>query len=159
MNNFIFSYPTKVYFGKGCVKEYLASLLRGYGPTVMLAYGGGSLKKSGVYDQMISILAEAGKTVVAFGGIMPNPTYAKVQEGAKLVKEHHVDFILAVGGGSVIDCCKIVSAQAMTDSDIWELENVKREYPTKFIPMGAVVTASGTGSEMNNGAVITQCIP
>ena len=155
MNNFIFSYPTKVYFGKGCVKEYLASLLRGYGPTVMLAYGGGSLKKSGVYDQMISILAEAGKTVVEFGGIMPNPTYAKVQEGAKLVKEHHVDFILAVGGGSVIDCSKIVSAQAMTDSDIWELENVKREYPTKFIPMGAVVTASGTGSEMNNGAVIT----
>ncbi len=155
MNNFIFSYPTKVYFGKGCVKEYLASLLRGYGPTVMLAYGGGSLKKSGVYDQMISILAEAGKTVVEFGGIMPNPTYAKVQEGAKLVKEHHVDFILAVGGGSVIDCSKIVSAQAMTDSDIWELENVKREYPTKFIPMGAVVTASGTGSEMNGGAVIT----
>ena len=84
MNNFIFSYPTKVYFGKGCVKEYLASLLRGYGPTVMLAYGGGSLKKSGVYDQMISILAEAGKTVVEFGGIMPNPTYAKVQEGARL---------------------------------------------------------------------------
>ena len=155
MNNFIFSYPTKVYFGKGCAKEYLASLLRGYGPTVMLAYGGGSLKKSGVYDQMLSILAEAGKTVVEFGGIMPNPTYAKVQEGAKLVKEHHVDFILAVGGGSVIDCSKIVSAQAMTDSDIWELENVKREYPTKFIPMGAVVTASGTGSEMNNGAVIT----
>ena len=155
MNNFIFSYPTKVYFGKGCVKEYLASLLRGYGPTVMLAYGGGSLKKSGVYDQMISILAEAGKTVVEFGGIMPNPTYAKVQEGARLARENHVDFILAVGGGSVIDCCKIVSAQAMIDGDIWELENEKREYPTAFIPMGAVVTASGTGSEMNNGAVIT----
>ena len=155
MNNFIFSYPTKVYFGKGCVKEYLASLLRSYGPTVMLAYGGGSLKKSGVYDQMISILAEAGKTVVEFGGIMPNPTYAKVQEGARLARENHVDFILAVGGGSVIDCCKIVSAQAMIDGDIWELENEKREYPTAFIPMGAVVTASGTGSEMNNGAVIT----
>ena len=109
MNNFIFSYPTKVYFGRGCVQEYLASLLRNYGHTVMLAYGCGSVKKSGVYDQITAILAGAGKTVVEFGGIMPNPTYAKVQEGAKLARENHVDFILAVGGGSVIDCCKIVS--------------------------------------------------
>lgn len=155
MNNFIFQYPTQVYFGKDCVKEYLACLLKKQGPTVMLGYGGGSVKKNGVYDQMLDILAQADKTVVEFGGIMPNPTYAKVQEGAKLCREDHVDFILAVGGGSVIDCSKIVSAQAMLDEDIWEMEFAKREYPTQFIPMGAVVTASGTGSEMNNGAVIT----
>ena len=146
MNDFIFSYPTKVYFGKGCVQEYLASLLRNYGPTVMLAYGCGSVKKIGVYDQLTAILAGAGKAVVEFGGIMPNPTYAKVQEGAKLARENHVDFILAVGGGSVIDCCKIVSTQAKLDGGIWELQS---------IPMGAVVTVSGTGSEMNCGAVIT----
>ncbi|MBP3521679.1 MAG: iron-containing alcohol dehydrogenase, partial [Oscillospiraceae bacterium] len=155
MNNFIFQYPTKVYFGRGCVKEYLRCLLKQQGPTVMLAYGGGSLKKTGVYDQMMEILESAGKTVVEFGGIMPNPTYAKVQEGARLCRENHVDFILAVGGGSVIDCCKIVSAQAMLEEDIWELEFTRKAYPTAFIPMGCVVTASGTGSEMNNGAVIT----
>lgn len=155
MNNFIFSYPTKVYFGKGCAREYLGCLLKKQGPVVMLAYGGGSLKRTGLYDQMMAILNDAGKTVVEFGGIMPNPTYAKVQEGARLCREHQVDFILAVGGGSVIDCCKIVSAQAMLEEDIWEMEFTKREYPTEFIPMGCVVTASGTGSEMNNGAVIT----
>lgn len=86
---------------------------------------------------------------------MPNPTYDKVQEGVRLARENNVDFILAVGGGSVIDCCKIVSAQAKTSEDIWENEIVKKKFPTEFIPMGAVVTASGTGSEMNAGAVIT----
>lgn len=86
---------------------------------------------------------------------LPNPTYRKVQEGAKLVHENHVDFILAVGGGSVIDCCKIVSVQAKLSEDIWDLENVKKDYPTEFIPMGAIVTATGTGAEMNAGAVIT----
>lgn len=97
----------------------------------------------------------AEKKVVEFSGIMPNPTYDKVQEGARLARENNVDFILAVGGGSVIDCCKIVSAQAKTSEDIWENEIVKKKFPTEFIPMGAVVTASGTGSEMNAGAVIT----
>lgn len=154
MNNFIYENKTKVYFGKGGVKEYLGCLLKNYN-TVMLTYGGGSVKKNGVYDEIIGILNSAEKNVVEFSGIMPNPTYAKVQEGAKLVRENNVDFILAVGGGSVIDCCKIVSAQAKTDEDIWENELVKKKFPTEFIPMGAVVTASGTGSEMNAGAVIT----
>lgn len=154
MNNFTFSYPTKVYFGKGAAENMKAELTK-YGPTVMLAYGGGSVKKSGVYDQMVDLLKKAGKTVVDFSGIMPNPTYAKVQEGAALAREKGVDFILAVGGGSVIDCCKIVSAQARTLEDIWSMETVGKWYPTEFIPIGAVVTASGTGSEMNNGAVIT----
>jgi alcohol dehydrogenase YqhD (iron-dependent ADH family) len=154
MNNFTFSYPTKVYFGKGAAENIKAELAK-YGPTVMLAYGGGSVKKSGVYDRMMGLLKEAGKTVVDFSGIMPNPTYAKVQEGAALAREKGVDFILAVGGGSVIDCCKIVSAQARTLEDIWNMETAGKRYPMEFIPMGAVVTASGTGSEMNNGAVIT----
>ena len=155
MNNFRFENKTKVYFGKGGVKEYLRCLLKNYGDTVMLAYGGGSIKRNGVYDEVTEILADAGKTVVEFSGIMPNPTYAKVQEGARLAREHHVELILAVGGGSVSDCCKIVSAQAKMDEDIWEQQTVKHTYPTDFIPMGTIVTVFGTGSEMNNGAVIT----
>ena len=154
MNNFVYENKTKVYFGKGGVKEYLSCLLKKYG-TVMLAYGGGSVKKNGVYNEITNILNNDGKVVVEFSGIMPNPTYAKVQEGAKLARKNNVDFILAVGGGSVIDCCKIVSAQAKTVEDIWENEMSKKKFPTEFIPMGAVVTASGTGSEMNAGAVIT----
>ena len=155
MNNFIFEDKTKVYFGKGGVKEYLGSLLGNYGETVMLAYGGGSIKRNGVYDEIVGILNAAGKRIVEFSGIMSNPTYAKVQEGAKLARENHVDLILAVGGGSVSDCCKVISAQAKLDKDIWELENTKHTFPTEFIPLGTIVTVFGTGSEMNNGAVIT----
>lgn len=155
MNNFIYENTTKVYFGKGGVKEYLGCIMKKYGNTVMLAYGGGSIKRNGIYDEVTEILEEAGKTIVDFSGIMPNPTYAKVQEGAKLAKEQQVDFILAVGGGSVIDCCKIVSAQAKLDEDIWEMETQRKANPVAFISMGAIVTAAGTGSEMNAGAVIT----
>ena len=155
MNNFLFENKTKVYFGKGGVKEYLGCLLEHYGDTVMLAYGGGSIKHNGIYDEIVGILNAAGKHIVEFPGIMPTPTYAKVQEGARLVRENSIDFILAVGGGSVIDCCKIVSAQAKSDEDIWEMQYAKHQYPTEFVPMGAVVTASGTGAEQNNGAVIT----
>ena len=155
MNNFVFENKTKVYFGKGSVKGYLGCLLKNYGDTVMLAYGGGSIKRNGVYDEIVGILNAAGKRIVEFPGIMPNPTYAKVQAGAKLARENHVDLILAVGGGSVSDCCKVVSAQANVDEDLWELENTKRTLPAKFIPLGTIVTVFGTGSEMNAGAVIT----
>ena len=155
MNNFIFENKTKVYFGKGGVKEYLGSLLNNYGDTVMLAYGGGSIKRNGVYDEIMGILNAAGKRVVEFSGIMPNPTYQKAQEGAALARENHVDLILAVGGGSVSDCCKVISAQANVDEDLWELEYAKHTFPTKFIPLGTIVTVFGTGSEMNSGAVIT----
>lgn len=155
MNNFRFENKTSVYFGKDGVKEHLLRLLEHYGDTVMLAYGGGSIKSNGVYDEVTGILADAGKTVVEFSGIMSNPTYAKVQEGAKLAREHHVELILAVGGGSVSDCCKIVSAQARLDEDIWDMQTVKHTFPTDFIPLGTIVTVFGTGSEMNNGAVIT----
>ena len=155
MNPFTYSYPVKVYFGEKAAVNNLTAELAKVGPNVMLAYGGGSIKKNGVYAELLGILKDAGKTVTEFAGIMSNPTYAKVQEGAVLAKEKNIDFILAVGGGSVIDCCKIVSAQAKLDKDIWELEYTDHKQPTKFIPMGAVVTAFGTGAEMNNGAVIT----
>lgn len=155
MDKFQFTYPTKVYFGEGSAKEAFEAELGKVGQTVMLAYGGGSVKKNGVYDEVKALLERAGKKVVDFDRIMPNPTYTKVQEGAVLAREYHVDFILAVGGGSVIDCCKVISAQAMLEEDIWEMEYAKGQFPTAGIPMGAVVTASGTGAEMNAGAVIT----
>lgn len=154
MQSFAYSYPTKVYFGQGAARQALEAELSHYGPNVLLAYGGGSVKRTGVYDALVAQLKAAGKTVTDFGGIMSNPTYAKVQEGAKLAREHNIDLILAVGGGSVIDCCKIVAAQAKTDEDVWEMEFTRR-LPDEVIPMGAVVTASGTGAEMNGGAVIT----
>lgn len=155
MNDFIFSYPTKVYFGKDALKKAAAEQLDAFGSNVLLAYGGGSVKRNGIYDEVMQVLKEHGKHVVEFSGIMSNPTYAKVQEGARLAKENKIDFILAVGGGSVIDCCKIVAAQAMSEEDIWEMEHSARRFPQQAIPMGAIVTASGTGSEMNGGAVIT----
>lgn len=155
MKDFIYSYPTKVYFGDKAAAKMLPAELAKTGKTVMLAYGKGSIKKSGVYDEICGYLKEAGKEIIDFPGIMPNPTYKKVQEGAALAKEKSVDFILAVGGGSVIDCCKIIAAQAAAEKDIWEMEFKEHVYPTEFLPMGAIVTASGTGAEMNNGAVIT----
>ena len=155
MQSFVYSYPTKVYFGQGAARQALEAELSHYGPNVLLAYGGGSVKRTGVYDALVAQLKAAGKTVTDFGGIMSNPTYAKVQEAAKLAREHNIDLILAVGGGSVIDCCKIVAAQAKTDEDVWEMEFTRHCYPAEVIPMGAVVTASGTGAEMNGGAVIT----
>ncbi len=155
MKQFVYEYATKVYFGEGAAKEHLALALSSYGPNVMLAYGGGSIKKNGIYEEVTSILKNAGKRVVDFSGIMSNPTYAKVQEGAQLAKKENIDFILAAGGGSVIDCCKIVAAQAKTEEDLWEMEMEKHKFPTEVIPMGAIVTASGTGAEMNGGAVIT----
>ncbi|MDO4351494.1 MAG: iron-containing alcohol dehydrogenase [Eubacteriales bacterium] len=155
MDSFVFSYPTKVYFGEGAAAKAFKAELGQAGRMVMLAYGGGSIKRNGVYDQMKALLAGMGKDVVEFSGIMPNPTYAKAQEGAQLARREHVDFILAVGGGSVIDCCKVISAQALLDEDIFGMEYGAHRFPVQGIPMGAVVTASGTGAEMNAGAVIT----
>lgn len=155
MNTFIFSYPTRVYFGEGSATQALSAELGKVGETVMLAYGGGAVKRNGVYDEMKALLKQAGKNMVDFSGIMSNPTYAKVQEGVALARKHGVDFILAVGGGSVIDCCKVISAQAKLSEDIFDMEYGKGKFPTAGIPMGVVVTASGTGAEMNPGAVIT----
>ena len=155
MNNFIFQNATKVYFGQGCVKEYLACLT-GSCHTVMLAYGGGSIRRNGVYDEVAGILRQSGKTIVEFPGIMANPTYAKMQEGARLAREQGVDLILAVGGGSVMDCCKAISLAARYDGDIWD-DFWARPGVIDFdpLPLGVIVTVSGTGSECNGGAVIT----
>ena len=155
MESFIYSYPVKVYFGQKAAENGLVQELPKAGSKVMLAYGGGSIKKNGIYDELVAILKNSGKEIVEFTGIMSNPTYEKVQEGATIARENNVDFILAVGGGSVIDCCKVISAQAKLDKDIWNYEYGERGVPEEFIPMGAVVTAFGTGAEMNNGAVIT----
>ena len=156
MESFVYEYPTKVYFGKGAAERHLPGILSAYGSNVLLAYGGGSIKKNGVYEEITGILKAAGKNVTEFTCIMSNPTWEKVREGAGLAREHKIDLVLAVGGGSVIDCCKIVCAQAVTGEDLWELEMVRHKAPSKApIPMGAVVTASGTGAEMNGGAVIT----
>lgn len=155
MNKFIMNNMPKVYFGEGALKTVLENEIDKIGKKVMLAYGGGSIKNAGIYDEVMTLLHKYDKEVYEFSGIMSNPTYFKVQEGAELVKENGIEFIIAVGGGSVIDCCKIISAQVKTDRDIWTMEFEDKQYPTEFIPMAAVVTASGTGAEMNNGAVIT----
>ena len=155
MESFVYQYPVKNYFGEGAMNVAFEAELPKMGRTVMLAYGGGSIKRTGLYDEIVAALTAAGKDIVEFAGIMPNPTYEKVQEGARIAREHDVDFILAVGGGSVFDCCKIVSAQAKLDEDIHEFEHVQGKMPTEFIPMGCVVTLSGTGAEQNNGGVIT----
>ena len=155
MDNFTYRYPVRQHFGKGCAESAIKEEMARVGRNVLLAYGGGSLKRSGLYDRITGWLHECGKTVTDFGGILPNPTYDKVQEGACTVREQGIDFILAVGGGSVIDCCKIVSAEARTDGDSWDMMYEEHRLPTEFVPTGAVVTASGTGAEQNNGAVIT----
>lgn len=155
MNNFIFQNSTKVYFGKGCVNEYLSSLVKPYS-TVMIAYGGGSVKKNGIYDEVAEILKKDGKKTVDFSGIMPNPTYKKVLEGAKSARENDVDIILAIGGGSVMDCCKAISLAAWYQGDIWEdFWERPGVIDTEPLPLGVIVTATGTGSECNGGAVIT----
>lgn len=156
MNNFIFENTTKTFFGRGCVKEYLACLSGHYGERVMLAYGGGSIKKNGIFDEVMNSLNKANKTVVEFSGIMPNPTYAKVMEGARLARENDIDLILGVGGGSVMDCCKEISMAAVYEGDIWS-DFWARPGIIDFepLPLGVIVTAAGTGSEMNGGAVIT----
>ena len=155
MKDFQYSGMPKVYFGEKALERAFESELDSVGENVMLAYGGGSIKRNGIYDDVMRLLRAHGKKVTEFSGIMANPTYAKVQEGAELARSAGIDFILAVGGGSVIDCCKIVSAQAKMEGDIWTAEFTHHEFPTEFIPLGSVVTVSGTGAEMNNGAVIT----
>ena len=155
MNNFIFENATKAYFGQGCVKEYLGCLTAG-AQKIMLCYGGGSIKNNGVYAEITGLLQENGKEIVDFAGIMPNPTYEKVLEGAALAREQGVDMLLAVGGGSVMDCCKAISLAAVYAGDIWT-DFWARPGIIDFepLPLGVIVTVAGTGSEMNGGAVIT----
>lgn len=155
MDRFIFSQRTETWFGDGIMEEALVTRLRDCGERIMLGYGHASAMQNGTYGRIRSILEGLGKTVVDFGGIMPNPGYSKVLEGAALAREHKIDFILAVGGGSVSDCCKIVAAQALMEEDIWRMETEEGRLPERSIPLGVVVTAAGTGSEQNDDAVIT----
>lgn len=156
MNNFIFENPTKTFLGKGCVKEYLRCLVSHYGENILFCYGGGSIRRNGIYDEVMECLRKAGKKVTEFSGIMPNPTYKKVLEGARLARENQIDLILGVGGGSVMDCCKAISLAAVYQGDVWA-DFWARPGIIDFepLPLGVVVTAAGTGSEMNGGAVIT----
>ena len=156
MNSFTYQYPVKNYFGEGALHTALAAELPAMGEKVMLAYGGGSIKRTGLYDEIVAALQDAGKTVVEFPGIMPNPTYEKVQEGARIAREEGVDFILAVGGGSVADYAKAVSVSVHCDEDPWERYYLRfEEVECDVVPVGCVLTMAGTGSEMNGGAVIT----
>ena len=156
MNNFIFENKTKVYFGKGGVGEYLPKIAAVHGDKVLLAYGGGSIKKNGIYDDVIKILEAQGKNVAEIAGVMPNPTLAKLYEGIEIARKHQADLLLAVGGGSVCDYAKAVSVSVNCEEDPWEKYFVRFEEPScETLPVGCVLTMVGTGSEMNAGCVIT----
>ena len=153
--NFTYHNPTRLHFGENAM-EFLKDELAAFGPTVQLCYGGGSIKKNGIYDQVVAALKAAGKTIVENGGVMPNPTLEKLLDGAAKAKANNVDLILAVGGGSTIDYAKAVSVSAWCEEDPWEKYFTRFEEPScRIIPVGSVLTMVGTGSEMNGGSVIT----
>ena len=155
--NFSYFNPTKLYFGDNAL-DFLNTELPKYGKRIMLSYGGGSIKKNGIYDEVIKILKANNKEIFEDPGVMPNPTSEKLLEGCKIARENNVDFILAVGGGSVCDYAKGVSVAAWYDGDPWEKYYLKMEEPMagdRIIPVGSVLTMVGTGSEMNGGSVIT----
>ncbi len=155
LGDFTYSNPTRLHFGENAL-DFLADELKNYGPNIMLTYGGGSIKKSGLYDDIVKILKDCGKTITELPGVMANPTIEKLLEGAKLAKDNNIDLILAVGGGSVCDFSKAVSVSAYCEGDVWDKYFLKMEEPTcKIIPVGCVLTMVGTGSEMNGGSVIT----
>lgn len=157
LGNFTYCNPTKLYFGKEALKGLNEELPK-YGKNVLLVYGGGSIKKSGIYDEIVKILKDNGKEIFEDAGVMPNPTVEKLNEGVDIARKSKADFILAVGGGSVCDYAKAVSVSINCKEDAWEkyyirFEDVDKE--TKIIPIGCVLTMVGTGSEMNGGSVIT----
>lgn len=155
LGNFIYSNPTKLYFGKDSL-DYLKTELENYGKNIMLVYGGGSIKKNGIYDKVMEILKSCGKTIIEDGGVMPNPTVEKLYEGCEIARKNDIDLILAVGGGSCCDYAKAVSISAYCNDDPWEKYYIRFEEPdNKTIPVGCILTMVGTGSEMNGGAVIT----
>lgn len=155
LGNFSYCNPTKLYFGEDsldCLREELPK----YGKNVMLVYGGGSIKRNGIYDQVVKLLDEGGKNIFEDPGVMPNPTVEKLYEGCRIARENQVDLILAVGGGSVCDYAKAVSVSAHCEEDPWEKYYLRMEdVDNRIIPVGCVLTMVGTGSEMNGGAVIT----
>ena len=155
LDDFTYSNPTKIYFGENSL-DNLSTELKNYGKNVLLVYGGGSIKKNGIYDKVIDILKKCDKTIIEDAGVMPNPTVEKLYEGCKLAREGNVDLILAVGGGSVCDYAKAVSVSTYCNEDPWEKYYLRMEdVDNKIIPVGCILTMVGTGSEMNGGSVIT----
>ena len=155
LGNFTYCNPTKIYFGKDALSGLKEELPK-YGKNVLLVYGGGSVKKNGIYDKVCAILKECGKNVFEDAGVMPNPTVEKLHEGVRRAREAKADFILAVGGGSVCDYAKAVSVSVNCGEEPWEKYFIRFEEPTcKIVPVGCVLTMVGTGSEMNGGSVIT----
>ena len=155
LGNFSYCNPTKLYFGEDSLK-FLNTELPKYGDNVVLIYGGGSIKKNGIYDEVVAILNQNKKKVAEISRVMPNPTVDKLYEGVKIAHDHHADLLLAVGGGSVCDYAKAVSVSVNCEEDSWEKYYVRFEEPScETLPVGCVLTMVGTGSEMNAGAVIT----
>ena len=155
LGNFVYSNPTRLYFGEDALNG-LNTELKNYGKNILLTYGGGSVKKSGLYDEIVKILKANDKNIIDLPGVMANPTVEKLYEGCKLAKENNIDLILAVGGGSVCDYSKAVSVSAYCSVDPWDKYFLKMEdVDNKIIPVGCVLTMVGTGSEMNGGSVIT----
>ena len=155
LGNFSYLNATKLYFGDDSLK-YLNEELPKYGKNVQLVYGGGSIKKNGIYDDVVRILKENGKNIIEDAGVMPNPTVEKLREGVRIARENHTDLLLAIGGGSCCDYAKAVSVSVNCDEDPWEKYYLRFEEPTcEILPVGCILTMVGTGSEMNAGAVIT----
>lgn len=155
LGNFSYCNPTKLYFGEDAMSN-LKEELKNYGNKILLVYGGGSIKKNGIYNQVIAILKECGKEVTELSGVMSNPTLDKLYEGIDIARKNNIDFILAVGGGSVIDYSKALAASINCKEDPWEKFYLRmEEADNQVIPIGTILTMVGTGSEMNGGAVIT----
>lgn len=153
MLNFNYSIPTNIYFGKGKM-DSLPKLIKQYGSKILLTYGGGSIKSNGIYDKVVNLLKENNIEYFELGGVDPNPRVTTVREGIKICKENNVDFILALGGGSVIDCSKTIAAGCYYDGDAWDFFIGKARIKNA-LPLGTVVTLAATGSEMNGNAVIS----
>lgn len=155
VKDFVYQMPVKVYFGKNSVKRYLKDELKHYGKNIMLAYGQESIKRNGIYDEVIEVLGECGKNIIDFPGISANPTYEKVLDGIKLYKENNVDLILAIGGGSVIVCCKVICSGTEINEDIWEAQLEKGVIPENMGNFAVILTLSGAGAEMDCLGAVT----
>lgn len=153
MRPFVFHNPTQLIFGKGKLSALSGEVAK-YGRNVLLVYGGGSIKRSGLYDQVIALLKEANAVVTELAGVEPNPRLSTVHKGVALCREHNIDLILAVGGGSVLDCSKAIAVGAKYDGDMWDFVE-RKAVPQAGLPLGTVLTMAATGSEMNGGSVIT----
>lgn len=155
MKDFVYQMPVKVYFGENSVKRYLKDELKHYGKNIMLAYDQESIKRNGIYDEVIEVLGECEKNIIDFPGISANPTYEKVLDGIRLYKENNVDLILAIGGGSVIDCCKVICSGTEINEDIWEVQLEKGLIPENMGNFAVILTLSGAGAEMDCLGAVT----